>query len=71
MNKKEYTKPQVRKYSVAGATAMFAVSPEKSQVKVNGKSEFVNGGVDTEGKKPNPVITMVGTGKIEKRPCFP
>ncbi len=29
MNKKEYTKPQVRKYSVAGATAMFAVSPEK------------------------------------------
>ena len=36
MNKKEHTKPQVRKYSVAGATAMFAVSPEKSQVKVNG-----------------------------------
>ena len=51
MNKKEYTKPQVRKYSVAGATAMFAVSLEKSQVKVNGKSEFVNGGVDTEGNE--------------------
>ncbi len=51
MNKKEYTKPQVRKYSVAGATAMFAVSPEKTQVKVNDKTEFVNGGDDTEGKE--------------------
>lgn len=51
MNKKEYTKPQVRKYSVAGSIALFAGSPRKNPVKVNGKNEFVNGGDDTEGKE--------------------
>lgn len=50
MNKKEYTKPQVCKYSIAGPFAPFAVS-QKYRVKVNGKNDIVGGGDDTDGKE--------------------
>ena len=51
MNKKEYTKPQVRKYSISGSIALFAGSPEKSPVRVNGENKFGSEVEDTDGKE--------------------
>ena len=51
MKKKVYIVPQVRKYSIFGSIALFAGSPRKNPVRVNGEDMFGNEVEDTDAKE--------------------